>query len=442
MFRIKTVVAAASIAAAALTSTTLASAGPQARKDVKLSLDFETSGRVTAVLVQPGEHVRRGQTLARVEGTEPQAALSQATASLKSAQAQVDQLKAGMTPAEIAEADLALAQAQAAIVAATKADNDILAAGRADDAALQAAVDQATVALVNTGARVAQSAKTRQLAVDQATAALANPRARVAQSAKTRQLAVDQATAALANARQHQASDRKTLDEAKAKLAKDQTNYDQQGCANTPNNPGCQSLAQTIDQDKQAVSAADQSLAASTAQTAADADALAMAQRNNEAGRVDDERTEQDAGAQLANAQRNNEAGKIDDERTEQDARAQLANAQLNKAKGAVQAQTSIDQAGANLRNALLGKQSAKVSSDAKHPAPKVSELAAANAAMISAHSAVSTAEYNLAKTELRAPADGVIVTVSHHVGELSAIGGGSAQGSSGFITMITFEDQ
>jgi multidrug resistance efflux pump len=61
---------------------------------------------------------------------------------------------------------------------------------------------------------------------------------------------------------------------------------------------------------------------------------------------------------------------------------------------------------------------------------------------MISAHSAVSTAEHNLAKTELRAPADGVIVTVAHHVGELSAIGGGSAQGSSSFITMITFEDQ
>ncbi|HSH22743.1 MAG TPA: hypothetical protein VK975_01625 [Acidimicrobiales bacterium] len=61
------------------------------------------------------------------------------------------------------------------------------------------------------------------------------------------------------------------------------------------------------------------------------------------------------------------------------------------------------------------------------------------------------TAKHNLEKTRLRAPADGVVVSVSKHVGELSQGGGGGGGGkggtggaggdATGFITMITFED-
>ncbi|MDQ1487308.1 MAG: HlyD family secretion protein [Actinomycetota bacterium] len=392
MLRLKMTVAAVSIVATAVTTATLPSASSQTRNDVKLSVDFDAGGRVTAVLVKPGDHVGKGQVLARVDDTDAQASLTQAKAGLTSAQAQLDKLKAGGTPEETAQSNIALAQAQAAIDAATKSYDNAVAASAQDAAMFQAAVDQAAATLSNT-------------------------RARIAQNVKARQLVIDQAAQALTAAQQQRAKNQQTLTDANAKLATDQASYNQQGCVNTPGGAGCSSLAQTIDQDKQAVTSAEQALAAGSSQVVAAANALAGAQQNDAAGYLDDARSEHDAAAQLTNAT-------------------------LNQAKGAVQAQNSLDQAAAGVRNAQLNRQSVQVANAARHPAPTASELAAAKASVTGAQAGVTTAEHNLAKTELRAPADGIIVTVAHHVGELSQSNGsaGGASGGSGFVTMVTFD--
>lgn len=134
------------------------------------------------------------------------------------------------------------------------------------------------------------------------------------------------------------------------------------------------------------------------------------------------------------------------------EAEAQLTNARLNQQKGRVDAQSKLNQADATRRNAELSRQSTDAANAAKQAKVKdVAELANALATLRGAEAQVVTAKHNLEKTRLRAPADGVVVSVSKHVGELSQGGGGGGGGKggtggaggddTGFITMITFED-
>src|SRR5262245_37399908 len=53
----------------------------------QISAGFTTGGTLKAVAVKPGQHVRRGQILGRIDPTTAQQGVSQAEASLASAQA-------------------------------------------------------------------------------------------------------------------------------------------------------------------------------------------------------------------------------------------------------------------------------------------------------------------------------------------------------------------
>ena len=59
------------------------------------NLSFQSGGRVVEVKVQSGDQVKAGQVLVRLDDADAKLALAQANAALKSAQAQVAQLKAG-----------------------------------------------------------------------------------------------------------------------------------------------------------------------------------------------------------------------------------------------------------------------------------------------------------------------------------------------------------
>jgi HlyD family secretion protein len=85
----------------------------------EVTLSFEVSGQVSGVLVQAGARVNKDQALAQLDTSDLELHVRSAEASLASAQAQLDQLKAGPQPEEVAAAEANLAAAQAALNAAS-----------------------------------------------------------------------------------------------------------------------------------------------------------------------------------------------------------------------------------------------------------------------------------------------------------------------------------
>jgi len=110
----------------------------------EVTLPFQVGGQVSQVLVQEGEHVQKGQALARLDTSELELQVRSAEAALAAAQAQLDQLAAGPRSEEVSAAEANLGSAQAALNGAT-ADRQRLEAGAiaADIAAAEAEVASA-----------------------------------------------------------------------------------------------------------------------------------------------------------------------------------------------------------------------------------------------------------------------------------------------------------
>jgi multidrug efflux pump subunit AcrA (membrane-fusion protein) len=79
------------------------------------NLSFQAAGHVVEVNARLGDKVSAGQVLARLEDSDARAAVAQAEAMLKRAQAALAQLRAGARPAEIASAEAGVAAARAAL---------------------------------------------------------------------------------------------------------------------------------------------------------------------------------------------------------------------------------------------------------------------------------------------------------------------------------------
>lgn len=120
----------------------------------RVSLRFETPGRVAEVLVQVGERVEAGDALARLDTRQLELQVDQSEAALALAEAQLAQLRAGPRAAEIerAEANLRAAQAQLGVA---EANRDQLVSGPSD---AQIAAAEAKVASARVKKEVAQDA--------------------------------------------------------------------------------------------------------------------------------------------------------------------------------------------------------------------------------------------------------------------------------------------
>lgn len=128
-------------------------------------LDFTTGGTLTAVDVKPGDKVKKGQVLAKVDATDAKATLQQDEATLDAAEANLTKVEAGELPASSGNSDAGngrgqssptpsptptvdaaqLAQAQAQV---TQAQNAVDAAQRAVDGTTLKAPVAGTVASV------------------------------------------------------------------------------------------------------------------------------------------------------------------------------------------------------------------------------------------------------------------------------------------------------
>jgi multidrug resistance efflux pump len=76
-------------------------------------LSLKASGTVDEILVQEGDLVESGQLIARLDSERQVISIAQAEASVRSAQARIDELRAGSRPEEIAGAQAAVDAAQA-----------------------------------------------------------------------------------------------------------------------------------------------------------------------------------------------------------------------------------------------------------------------------------------------------------------------------------------
>jgi multidrug efflux pump subunit AcrA (membrane-fusion protein) len=108
------------------------------------TLSLPAGGIVGEVLVAEGDYVDAGQVLLRVEAAQQAAAVAQAEAGLRRAQAQLDELKAGPRPQEIAAAQAAVEAAQAGLAKINEeAQPEEVVAAEASIASARAALQKA-----------------------------------------------------------------------------------------------------------------------------------------------------------------------------------------------------------------------------------------------------------------------------------------------------------
>jgi len=109
------------------------------------TVSAQTGGTVAEVLVEPGDEVKEGDVLARLDPTDARLAVQQAEAQLSAAQAQLAILKAGARPEEIAAAEAQLEAAEAALAQAMAQRDQVV--GGATEAEVAAARAQLAAAL-------------------------------------------------------------------------------------------------------------------------------------------------------------------------------------------------------------------------------------------------------------------------------------------------------
>jgi HlyD family secretion protein len=87
----------------------------------QVELAFNNNERIAAVLVQEGDRVKRGQSLARVETSRLEPQLAQAEATTAAQREAVERLRNGSRPQEIAEARANVESARADAINARSA---------------------------------------------------------------------------------------------------------------------------------------------------------------------------------------------------------------------------------------------------------------------------------------------------------------------------------
>ena len=127
--RITAAPAAAEVRTAAVTRGTVTQAvsvSGSVNAGGTVRMNFQTSGRVAEILVKVGDRVTAGQILARLDTTGLESSLAQAQANLGSAQARYDQTLTGTLPEDLASARLAVDNAQRSLDQARRtAESDV-----------------------------------------------------------------------------------------------------------------------------------------------------------------------------------------------------------------------------------------------------------------------------------------------------------------------------
>lgn len=137
-------IAAIAVVAAVFTVRAVTNTGTfagQVGASQQTDLNFATSGRLTEINVQPGDHVTQGTVLARLDPTVATANLAASTAVLAADQAALDNMVSPQLPgAQVEQIALAVQQAETLLVNAQKAATDASGVASASVSSAQTAV--------------------------------------------------------------------------------------------------------------------------------------------------------------------------------------------------------------------------------------------------------------------------------------------------------------
>lgn len=350
------------------------------------ALSLPNGGVIAEVLAAEGEHVRAGQTLARLTNTQQAARVMQAEADVARAQAAYDKLHAGASPQQIAVAEAELQQAQAQL---RQTDGSVTAADlRAAEAQLQQA-----------------RAELEQLTAGPQKPDLQDADARLQQARAQLSSARDQLSATKAEARSK-------LEQAANALRDRQAEYDRIYWENRRQEEQLANIGQELPRELK-----DQEAVALRAVRNAE-ESLKQAQLAYEQAQQAETSGVAAAEAQVRSAQAlydKQHAGAEPDKIAAARANLADAQAQLERLRG--------DQRHGQLSAAEAAVARAQAQLDMLRAGASSNDLAVAQAELQSANAALATAKAILAETELRAPFDGVIAALDLRTGEYVAPG-------------------
>lgn len=138
----------------------------------------------------------------------------------------------------------------------------------------------------------------------------------------------------------------------------------------------------------------------------------------------------------LANALNAQATGAISDRAAIADATGAVMDAANDLAGEITASRSAAHQATEAVKTARLAVRATRAANAVAAQRPRPDALLQARAGLRAAVAGLAAARLTLTQTELRAPADGTVVSVAGHVGETPGQAGGSA-----FVTMITFGD-
>ncbi len=367
-----------------------ASGALQANNDVVLT--FQSSGTVAEILVKEGDRVTKGTPLARLDRTDLQLQVQQAEANLASAQARLDQVKAGATEKDIQVAQAQLKSAQARYQQTVQTRPQDLASAQAQLEQAQARLD----ALLK--GPTPEDIASGQAKVQQAQQNLERTKSSASSAKEQARLAMEQAA--------------DNLRDAQNKWNTAYWDYVHASTYETDPVTGRSINDRQIQQYKDAADAAW--LAVQQAQEALDKAKVAYQDaQNQEVAQV------QSAQAQLDDAQAQLQKllkGPTDEDVRQAKAAVEQARANLEKLQNSTpgdlaQLEAAVAQADATLKDLQAG--------------PKSWDLAAAMAAVQQAQAQLDLAKLRYDQAELKAPFDGTVQAINIKVGQ--TVGSGTA---------------
>jgi len=463
-------------------STVSASGNVQAAET--LSLNFSGSGKLVAVNVKAGQHVRKGQVLAKLDDSSEAGVVRTAQANLASSEASLAALAQPLTPQDRKQSEVAAAQAQAAIANQKTALRDTVAASNQDRKALETAVTQARTALKQAQTAAAASTASLRNAVGEAKGAWLEAKASAAGDDATLQTAVDQANAQLTRDQAQLVADQNDaatytsqasgedvdalqgqVDADKTQVANDQAKQHSDKCDLTPApQPKCandafktsQDQAQlSEDQAKLSTAQSAQNAAQSKADSAtsavagdqtkivADQTAITNAQNALAAGQLKDAQSVNQALRSYVNAKAARVSGLASNKQSVQNAQNGLKSAIGSLNAGALKDQQSIHSARASVKGAKQSLDSTLAANAVKAAPAAPGNLASARAQIASAQASLTNAISAQKQQTLVAPAAGTVASVNGAVGEFPgsvAAASSSSSSSSGFITLVDLD--
>jgi multidrug efflux pump subunit AcrA (membrane-fusion protein) len=382
-----TVAATSSVTMGSVLASVSATGNASAASTV--GVDFSTSGTLTELDVKAGDHVTKGQVLARVDGATQQQSLSSAQANLRSAQANPRSAQAKLSELRSGETG-------------PQRDKDAIALQQS-----QNSVDQAQAILDDTAATVAQNKVSYQSAIDKATIASTNAQNDATQNSIGYDLRVAQAQNTLNAAQSQRTRDANAVGTASNNLSNAQSAY-QSDC-----DKGDATACQKISSAQDALTQAQTTLARDDDGLVADQLAITSAAHDRTAGLLKDAQAITSAQQGITDATNAQTAGLLKDAQSVRSSQRSLATAQLNV--GSTMASNAI--------NAAPATASALASAEAA--------VATAQSTVATAQSTVADARKAVAATTLTSPADGTVASVAKGIGETVGSGSGSSSAAS-----------